>query len=1128
MPIKDPCSICCNSVRGSRDQIQCNICGLHVHRKCSYITPSQLETIKNLQEPFYCSTCVNNEIPFSNQNNNDFYATQTLGLNADTNIEHLNITLNNTDKKQIRQISNLILETDDPDNENSNFCKYYSVDEFSNKKFSKNNFSIFHLNIASLQYHIEDLRILLETLEHTFDIISISECGIQKNYPPTTNIDLQNYNYEYTATDTNKGGTLLYISNKNSFKPRKDLEIVESKQVESTFVELINSNGKNTIVGCIYRHHTISQLDFTNLLNPLVHKLSKENKPCYITGDFNMNLLSINVDPQIEKYFDMLTEKSFMPLITLPTRVVKKSKTLIDNIFYNQFSSEIISGNITVGISDHMPQFSIIPLDPPYMLDAPKNIYRRNFKNFDAAKYIIDFNQINWDFGEMDDVNKYTTNFINTSERLLDKQVPLKKLSKNQLKQKIKPWINREILKKIRKKNKTYNKFMNEKNVVHRETLELKYKKLKNEITKLTRQNKKAYYQNYFSENSKNAKKLWAGINEIINSKSKSNFTPSCIEEINDTGELTTITEPAKVANAFNDHYVSVANKILKKRKYPGNKHFTHYLKNSNPYTFMTSPTTPQEIEDIIMVSDTSKSTGPNSIPNRILKEIRTSISTPISNLCNNSFATGKFPDILKISKVTPIHKKNSKLKVENYRPISLLSNINKIIEKIMFKRLYSFLELHNCIYELQFGFREKHSTNHALLSMTQQIKDEIDKGNYAIGIFVDFQKAFDTVNHEILLRKLQHYGIRGISNKWFQSYLSNRKQYVSINNSDSDLKVIEHGVPQGSILGPLLFLVYINDLHKSINFSTTRHFADDTNLLHIINRNSQRNKNIARKVNTDLKSLNNWLLANKISLNSAKTEMIYFRKKGVNIPDVKIYLNGIKLTPTSEVKYVGIIFDEFLVFDAHIKSLNAKLKRTNNLLAKSRHYVDKNILLQIYYSHFYSHLTLGCQLWGQKLNQFSQTFILQKNAIRLMSFAHYRSHSDPLFMENKILKLMDIVKLNNIMFVHNVINNKAPRHFANYFQFRKTQHLYPTSNNPNSLYSIPKGSLDYPRANTCIGRQTIKYICTDNWNSIIKYFSRINHHYSPTDELWLTNLSIPILKALLKKHFLEQYSQIT
>ena len=169
---------------------------------------------------------------------------------------------------------------------------------------------------------------------------------------------------------------------------------------------------------------------------------------------------------------------------------------------------------------------------------------------------------------------------------------------------------------------------------------------------------------------------------------------------------------------------------------------------------------------------------------------------------------------------------------MENYRPISLLSNINKILEKIIFKRLYSFLEETNSIYNLQFGFRQRHSTNHALLCMTQQIKDIIDNVNIAIGVFVDFQKAFDTVNHKILLRKLEHYGVRGVTNDWFSSYLSKRSQYVKINGSESKISKIDHGVPQGSVLGPLLFLVYINDLHTCIHHSTVRHFADDTNLL--------------------------------------------------------------------------------------------------------------------------------------------------------------------------------------------------------------------------------------------------------------------------------------------------------
>ena len=173
---------------------------------------------------------------------------------------------------------------------------------------------------------------------------------------------------------------------------------------------------------------------------------------------------------------------------------------------------------------------------------------------------------------------------------------------------------------------------------------------------------------------------------------------------------------------------------------------------------------------------------------------------------------------------------------------------------------------------------------------------DTIDKGNIAVGVFVDFQKAFDTVNHKILLRKLEHYGIRGIANKWFATYLSKRKQYVSINGTFSETKTIEHGVPQGSVLGPLLFLVYINDLHTCIKHSTTRHFADDTNLLHIIDLSKPRNRNLTRKLNTDMKSLNHWLLANKISLNSTKTEIIFFRNKRTPIPNTIIKLNGVKL----------------------------------------------------------------------------------------------------------------------------------------------------------------------------------------------------------------------------------------
>ena len=319
---------------------------------------------------------------------------------------------------------------------------------------------------------------------------------------------------------------------------------------------------------------------------------------------------------------------------------------------------------------------------------------------------------------------------------------------------------------------------------------------------------------------------------------------------------------------------------------------------------------------------------------------------------------------------------------------------------------------------------------------MTQQIRDIIDKGNLAIGVFVDFQKAFDTVNHEILLRKLDHYGVRGLANQWFTSYLTNRRQCVSISGIQSQYRHIQHGVPQGSVLGPLLFLIYINDLNTCIHHSTTRHFADDTNLLYATDLNKPRNRNIVRNLNKDLKSLNHWLLANKISLNSTKTELIIFRNKSTKIPNLDIKLNGVKLKENDDVRYVGIIFDKFLSFSSHIALMNAKLKRANNLIAISRHYVSKELLLQIYYGQFYSHLNYGPQLWGKC--DIDQTITLQKKAIRLMTFSHFQAHSSPLFKELKLLKLPDIVTSSNIIFTHDTLNKKSPTIFNDYFKHKK------------------------------------------------------------------------------------------
>ena len=237
--------------------------------------------------------------------------------------------------------------------------------------------------------------------------------------------------------------------------------------------------------------------------------------------------------------------------------------------------------------------------------------------------------------------------------------------------------------------------------------------------------------------------------------------------------------------------------------------------------------------------------TGPHSIPTDILHIIKLNISEPLSDIINLSFVKGVYFENLKISKTIPTFKENrSNLNCNNYRPISLLSNKNKVIEKLIHSRLYNFLSLHNCIYDLQFGFRKMNSKNHALLSLTEDMRKALDNNLFTAGVFIDLQKAFDTVDHEILLYKLNHYGIGRVANDWFRSYLTNRKQFVSINGFDTNLVTMHFGVPQGSVMGSLLFLIYVNDLHAAIRYSTTQHFANDTNLL-IHNNSLKQLKNI-------------------------------------------------------------------------------------------------------------------------------------------------------------------------------------------------------------------------------------------------------------------------------------------
>ena len=345
-----------------------------------------------------------------------------------------------------------------------------------------------------------------------------------------------------------------------------------------------------------------------------------------------------------------------------------------------------------------------------------------------------------------------------------------------------------------------------------------------------------------------------------------------------------------------------------------------------------------------------------------------------------------------------------------------------------------------NIIFDLQFGFRQQYSTSHVLINITENIRKTLDDGNIGCGVFADLQKAFDTVDHQTLLAKLNHYGIRGISNDWFKSYLSNRNQYVSVNGYESGLAAINCDVPQESVLGLLLFLLYINDPNQAIKDCKVHHFPDDTNLLCL----SNSIKTLSKLVNADLKHLVNWLNANNISINVKKTEMVILNSKQKKLElDLKITVCGKRLHES--VKYVSVKSDANLTWQHHVNDLSIKLNRANALLFKMRKYVSCKILRSIYFAIFDSYLSYCCLVWAQNCSTIQRIVILQKKAIRIINFQPSNSHTSHLFKQSSILKFQDKICLENILFVSKSLNNLSPSIFDTWFSFSSDQHNYET-----------------------------------------------------------------------------------
>ena len=539
----------------------------------------------------------------------------------------------------------------------------------------------------------------------------------------------------------------------------------------------------------------------------------------------------------------------------------------------------------------------------------------------------------------------------------------------------------------------------------------------------------------------------------------------------------------------------------------PPEVNFKSFLPINEQNSFFINPTTPDEIIQIISNFKSKDSSGWDGIPMAVIKTIGSHIATPLSHICNLSFITGNFPTDMKIAKVTPIYKSDSRDEFSNYRPISLLPNFSKILEKLMSNRLNDFLNQNNILFEQQYGFRQKLSTDFALIELSDKIAEAIDKKKFMIGIFVDLSKAFDTLNHNILLQKLSSYGIRGLANRWFQSYLQDREQYVNFKNVLSSKSKIITGVPQGSILGPLLFLLYINDICKSSELLRFILYADDTNIFYCDNNI----EHLCEIVNRELQGVMQWFKANRLSVNLKKTNFVIFgtSAKVRTSKACEIYLDNIKIMRSKTAKFLGVVIDENLSWKNHINYIKAKIAKNVGIIRRLKYLLPESTLNTLYNTLVLPYLNYCDIIWASnKPTRLQPLLLLQKRAVRSITRSSYNAHSLPLFFKLKQLTIFDLNKVLMATFMYRHQNHCLPNIFTSYFHTNSSIHNH---------FTRKSNDLHIPYARTDVMKFQIRFCGPILWNCI--------HQFHPT--LMVGSHSWQSFKKHYKSELLAKYEVI-
>ena len=957
-------------------------------------------------------------------NNNSFI--HNTGLNKKNSLTHLLDAISPEMENEIKLIHP---------------SKYYDDEDFKVELNSLNNgLCTLSLNCQSINAKFDKLKLFLDDVntQNPISVICIQESWGHEE------IDIRYFSLpNYTLINANRrlslhGGLITYIHDDFAFKELNDMIPISSTSTlfESLFVEIWkkNSHYQKYIIGHIYRLPVYVADDlnvFINEFTDLLIVLRARSKSVFLCGDYNIDLLKINANDNFNIFYENVISSSFIPSITLPTRICDTTSTLIDNIYTNSVDKICTSGILIRPISDHQMYFCMINSNTCHSEQTKKFIEVEVCDHESIQSFVTEISNANiYDKLQKNLNTNPNHNYEILLKHLLNaklKHIPKKVKNFNKRRHSKEKWMTKELLQEIVTKNKMYVTWKTTSvDHINYEQIKQRFKSYEKIVKKDIKEAKQRYFDQIFTAYKNDMKKTWKTINETLNRNKKNSNVASIFYH---NGNV--LSNAKDIANAFNVYFANIGKNLASEieQNITDNADYTQYV--STPLTetkLQFKCITDNDTQRAIDKLENKSSSGHDGISNKLLKLLKIELSKSLTLIINQMITTGIFPDSFKISKITPLFKKGDVSMLSNYRPISLLPTISKIFERILYNQLYDYFNSNNLLAEEQYGFRTNHSTEYAAVKLVDNVSKEMELGNTPTALYIDLSKAFDTLSFDILLYKLNYYGIKDNAFKLLKNYLTNRRQYVVYNSQNSETLDISTGVPQGSILGPLFFSICINDLITVSNKLKFIMYADDTTIY--FNLEDFDPYNLERDINNELEKITLWLKLNKLSLNVQKTKLMIFHRRQKQINELNISINGTDIERVESFNFLGLHIHESLSWRTHTDIVRNKISKVVGILYRLNNIFPKYILQTLYNSLIMSYINYGLLLWGVESHRIEP---LQKKAIRLITNSNYSAHTTPLFIELGLLKVQDMFKLKLLKFYYKLSYDLLPSYFQTY-----------------------------------------------------------------------------------------------